>query len=232
LAYGLDRQAIVSAVYGGYLPKWKPSESAVLLDASRDYRPNWSIYQYRPALARRLLGQAGCRLGTDVIEVCDGERLSLRFVTTTGGNRRRIALDLAQRQLGRIGIEITPTYVVGSALFSQVLPRGNYDVALFTWFYSPDVGGASDIYRCGGPLNFTGYCQRIVTRDLDQADRILDPAQRARVLNRADREMAKDVPVIPLWNEPAATTVRSTVRGVVPCFPSLIWHAENWWLER
>jgi ABC-type transport system substrate-binding protein len=44
--------------------------------------------------------------------------------------------------------------------------------------------------------------------------------------------MAKDVPVIPLWNEPAAATVRSTLRGFEPNFPSLAWNAENWWLER
>ena len=232
LAYGLDRSAIVSAVYGDYLPKWKPSQSAVFLTASRGYASNWSVYRYRPALARRLLVRAGCRRGADGIFVCGGERLSLRFVTTVGGNRRRIALELAQRQLRRVGIEVTPTYVVGSALFGQVLPSGDYDVALFTWFYAPDVGGASDIYRCGGPDNFTGYCQRIVTRDLDQADRILDPAERARVLNRADRQMAKDVPVIPLWNEPAAVTAIGSLRGVVPCFPSLVWGSENWWLER
>jgi hypothetical protein len=58
-----------------------------------------------------------------------------------------------------------------------------------SWFYGPDQGGASDIYRCGGAENYTGYCQRLVTRDLASADRILDPAQRARVLNQ-------DVPAI------------------------------------
>jgi ABC-type transport system substrate-binding protein len=59
LAYGLDRAAIVSAVYGDYLPKWRPSQSAVLLGASSHYEPNWGVYRYRPALARRLLAQAG-----------------------------------------------------------------------------------------------------------------------------------------------------------------------------
>ena len=51
--------------------------------------------------------------------------------------------------------------------------------------------------------NVTGYCQRLVTADLNQADRILDEEQRARVLNRADRRLAKDVPVIPLYQPPA-----------------------------
>jgi peptide/nickel transport system substrate-binding protein len=232
LAYGLDRVAIVRAAYGAFLPKWRPSENAVFLDASHGYQPNWSGYRYRPALARRLLEQAGCRRGADGIYLCAGERLSLRFETPAGGSRRRIALEAAQRQLRRVGVEVVPTYTVGTAFFDQVVIPGNFDVALFTWFYDPDVGATSDIYRCGGAENFGGYCQRLVTRDLDNADRILDPAQRARVLNHADRQMAKDVPVIPLWNEPAAVTVRSTVHGVVPCFPSLIWKAENWWVER
>lgn len=232
LAYGIDRDAIVRAVYGRYLPKWRPSESAVLLDASHGYQPNWSRYRYRPALARRLLEQAGCKRGTDGIYVCGGERLALRFVTTPGSTRRSTALELAQRQLRQIGVEVRPSYTAFPTFFDQVVVPGNYDVALYTWFYGPDVGAPSDIYRCGGAHNFTGYCQRLVTRDLADADGILDPIQRARVLNRADREMANDVPVIPLWNEPAAATVRSTLHGVVPSFPSLIWGAEDWWVDR
>jgi peptide/nickel transport system substrate-binding protein len=232
LAYGLDRAAIVHAVYGGFLPRWRPSDSAVFLTASRSYQRNWSRYSYRPALVTRLLERAGCQKGPDGIYLCAGERLSLRFVTTTGSTRRRAALELAQRQLRRVGIEATLSYTPFPAFFDQIVVPGNFDVALFTYFYDPDVGGASDIYRCGGAENLTGYCQRLVTRDLTEADRILDPAQRARVLNRADRQMAKDVPVIPLWNEPAAATIRSTVHGVVPSFPSWIWGAENWWVER
>jgi peptide/nickel transport system substrate-binding protein len=232
LAYGLDRAAIVRAVYGAFLPKWKPSDSTVLLSASRYYEPNWKYYRYRPALAERLLEQAGCRKGGDGIYVCAGQPLSLRFVTTAGSARREVALELAQRQLRRVGVEVRLGYAPFPAFFDQIVVPGDFDVALFTWFYAPDEGGTSDIYRCGGAQNYTGYCQRLVTRDLADADRILDPAQRARVLNRADREMAKDVPVIPLWNEPAAVTVRSKVHGVVPNFPSVIWHAENWWLDR
>jgi peptide/nickel transport system substrate-binding protein len=232
LAYGLDRAAIVRAVYGGFLPKWRPSDSAVFLTASLSYQRNWSRYSYRPALVTRLLERAGCQKGADGIYLCAGERLSLRFVTTAGSTRRRTALELAQRQLRRVGIEAAASYTPFPAFFDQIVIPGNFDVALFTYFYDPDVGGASDIYRCGGAHNFTGYCQRLATRDLAEADRILDPAQRARVLNRADRQMAKDVPVIPLWNEPASASVRSTVQGVVPCFPSWIWGAENWWLER
>ena len=33
------------------------------------------------------------------------------------------------------------------------------------------------VLRCGGSQNVTGYCQRLVTRDLDEAGRVLDPEQ-------------------------------------------------------
>jgi peptide/nickel transport system substrate-binding protein len=229
LAYGIDRVAIVRAVYGDYLPRLRPSDSALFLTSSRYYEPNWGGYRYRPALARQLLEQAGCDRGADGIYACAGERLTLRFVTTAGAHRRRLALELAQAQLHRVGVEVEPLYVGGPSFFTQIVGPGRFDVALFTWFYVPE-GVPSDIFACGRPQNFTGYCQRLVTRDLDQAQRILVHARRARVLDRADGQLAKDVPVIPLWVEPAAATVDSALRGFVPTFPLLAWNAENWWL--
>ena len=59
LAYGIDRVALVRALYGDVIAKARPLDSDVFLGTSRSYKPNWSIYRYRPALARRLLEQAG-----------------------------------------------------------------------------------------------------------------------------------------------------------------------------
>ena len=53
-----------------------------------------------------------------------------------------------------------------------------------------------------GVQNYAGYCQRLVTRVLDQAQRILDSTRQAQVLNKADAQLAKDVPVIPLFDNP------------------------------
>ena len=43
--------------------------------------------------------------------------------------------------------------------------------------------------------------------------------------------MAKDVPVIPLF-QGLAVYVRSNVRNFVMSFPGDYWRAENWWLAR
>jgi hypothetical protein len=73
-------------------------------------------------------------------------------------------------------------YAPGAAFFDQIVIPGDFDVALFSWFYGPTgiAGvGAADIFRCGGPNNYTGYCQRLVTSDLDRAEQTLDLGKRA-----------------------------------------------------
>jgi len=236
LAYGVDRAAIVRDVLVGTDRNASQRDSAVFPPQSPHYRRNWQIYRYRPAEARRLLEQAGCRRGSDAIYVCAGERLRLSFVTTspTGGFRPRV-LELVQTQLRQVGIEVVPTFATNISFFEQILPSGDFDVALFAWIAGPDPTSAKLIFGCGGPLNHTGYCQRLVTSDLDQAGRILDADQQARVLNRADARMAKDVPVIPLYQQTQSVALRSTVRNFDLSLNTTLtplWNAEDWWLER
>ncbi|MGH3137342.1 MAG: ABC transporter substrate-binding protein [Gaiellaceae bacterium] len=232
LAYGIDRVAIVRAVLGEIGLELRPLDSVILRSSSRSYRPNWSTYRYRPAEARLLLERAGCRRGGDGIYSCAGERLSLRFVSRGNFPRRVQTLELVQAQLMQAGVEVVPLYVLGPG-HNRFLETGAFDVTLFGWFDSgPEGDGKKELYGCGGELNYMGYCQRLVTRDLDQSDRILDAGQRARVLNRADTRMARDVPTIPLFELPSLAAVRSTVRGFVPNLVDATWNAENWWLER
>jgi peptide/nickel transport system substrate-binding protein len=234
LAYGIDRVAIARALFGDEIdPRVAPLDNLLLRRSSRSYAPNWSVYRYRPAEARRLLERAGCRRGADGIYSCAGERLSLRFVAR-GAGRRAQTLELVQAHLKQAGVEVVPIYATQSA-HDQFLETGNFDVTLFAWFgAAADAWGIKGLYGCGGAQNYLGYCQRLVTRDLDQADRIVDAGRRARVLNGADVRLARDVPSIPLFEVPALAAVKSSVRNFLPKFSFVdpTWNAENWWLER
>jgi len=232
LAFGIDRVAIVQALFGEIGPELRPLDSVIFRSSHRSYRPNWSSYRYRPAEARRLLERARCRRGDGGIYSCAGERLTLRFVARGAPARRVQTLELVQKQLRQAGVEVVPSYTTGSA-HNQVLESGAFDVTLFGWFGpGAEGGGIKDLYGCGAELNYIGYCQRLVTGDLDQSDRILDAGQRARVLNRADAQLAKDVPTIPLYEVRSVGAVRATVRDFVPNNLDPTWKAEDWWLER
>ncbi len=234
LAYGIDRAAIVKRLWGTLDPSYPPLHNALLLNTARDYAANWAGYSYRPTLARRLLGRAGCRRGADGIYSCGGRRLTLRFVTYAGVSRRQLTVELMQAQLHRVGIEVELSYGTEDALFGRggIVISGQFDAAQFAWLQGGNIGGTGkkDLYGCGGDQNYIGYCQRLVTADLDQADRILDDAQRARALNRIDRRLAADVPLIPLYQGPWVLAYKDRLRNVIPSPSSLFGNAEDWWL--
>ena len=233
LAYGIDRAAILRQIYGDVDPTLRLADSMVFPTQSSRYAPNWRGYRYRPALARQLLERAGCRRDDPSgVYACEGRPLSLRFYTSSGVPVRARVLSLVQAQLRQVGVEVIPTFAPRSALFGQIIPSGAFDVALFSSIYNAESSGLKDVFGCQGPQNITGYCQRHVTRDLDQGDRILDANRRAAALNRADRQMAKDVPAIPLYQFVDLAAHRTTLRGVVLTPTYHLTGAENWWLER
>ena len=85
-----------------------------------------------------------------------------------------------------------PTFAPPPVFLGQILPQGRLRRrALRVGEAIPARSGWTTSSAAAGAYNFTGYCQRLVTRDLDQANRILDERQQARVLNRADRQMAQ-----------------------------------------
>ena len=235
LAFGIDRVALVRQLLHPIAPGMRPLDSFVFMTNSRHYEPNWAGYRRRPAEARRLLEAAGCRTGDDGVYVCAGRRLSLRLATTAGNVLRERTVRAMHGQLRTIGVEIVPIYSPGGSFFGSVIPKGVFDLALYSLFAVPQAGITPDLVRCGDVLsNPTGYCSGKVTRDLVQAERSIDPMRRATLLNRADERLAADVPAIPLYQRPSFLAYSSSIRGVVenPSFDFFTWNSEDWWLER
>ena len=239
LAYGLDRGEIARAVlrrfFGATSADAQVLDSVVFTLRSPFYRPHWAGYHRRPMEARRLLVRAGCRLGEDGIYVCDGQRLELRFITTAGNESRKFTFDLIQSQLKGIGVEVEPEFWPGTIFFSTVLPAHKFDIALFNWEMDPSLWAPRWTFACGADQNYTGYCRGSVNRDLLATTRMLDVGPRVRALNRIDVELAKDVPVIPLFQQPFLVATNAKVRGVDPSSlssTSYDWKTQDWWLAR
>src|SRR5207245_15980 len=131
-------------------------------------------------------------------------------------------------------IELVPIFAPPRAFFGTILPSGDYDLSLFTYVNTPDPGEAVEIWRCGGSSNFSGYCNRQVSRDLLESNLILDEKIRSALLDRVDAQMAKNLPAIPLYQKPTTVLVRNRVHGVVdnPTEEGWTWNAADWWVER
>jgi peptide/nickel transport system substrate-binding protein len=244
LAYGIDRAALLRRLSYGRGWAARLLDNALLVTNSRFYERHWHVYRYRPAEARRLLEQAGCTRGADAIYVCAGRRLSLRlaargFQGRGGSEIERSGIPILREQLKGIGVELVPVFPDVLEFFGTVLPGGDFDLALFTLPGGPEPdhrrwpGTAVEVWGCDGRTNFTGYCNRQVTRKLHQSQAMVDQRTRMRFLNRVDARMARDVPVIPLFQLPWMLTYAETLRGVRDNpWEGVTWNSEDWWLAR
>jgi peptide/nickel transport system substrate-binding protein len=230
IAYAIDRAAITRAIQGELdRSDRKPLDSSVFLPTEPFYVPNWRGYRLDRTRARRLLRQAGCTRRATGVYSCAGEPLRLRLVTTPGDDTRSRVVGLVQAQLAAVGIAVEPSFAPISVI-PQLLTDGQVDAALFSWG-SVSGGVIWPEAICGNVQNWGGFCSRLLTRDAQQVDLIVDRRQRARILNAADRKLARAVPVLPVVQPVIRAAVRSTVRGVQPAGPFILdQNSEDWWL--
>jgi peptide/nickel transport system substrate-binding protein len=236
LAFGIDRVALLNRLsFGRYT---RPLDNGILLANSRFYERHWHVYRYRPAEARRLLEQAGCSRGGDGIYSCAGRRLSLRLAARGFSSRPASEIEgtgvpILQEQLRRIGVEVVPVFPESGVFFESVLPGGDFDLALFSRTGGPEPAPAVEVWRCGGRRNVTGYCNREVSRDLLRSHRVVDQKARMKLLNRVDALLARDVPFIPLYQQPWFVSHVPALRGVRNNpWEGFTWNSEDWWLAR
>ena len=217
LAYGIDRVAIVRQLHGDVDPRLRAARQHGVPDPEPYYAPNWREYRYRPALGAPAAraGRLPARLRRHPRLRREAALASLRALPPVSRLRARV-LELVQAQLRQVGrrgrADASPPGRCSSTRSSRAATSTSRSS---TGSYSPRASGGRTSSAAEAVQNYTGYCQRLVTRDLDQAERILDEASARAVLNRADRQLAEDVPVIPLYQSVALAAHRTTVRGVV-----------------
>jgi ABC-type oligopeptide transport system substrate-binding subunit len=116
-----------------------------------------------------------------------------------------------------------PTRLEQSEIKSLIadLRRGDFDVALTGSQDSPAVESYLERFRRGASYNTGGYASAPFEGALDAALRLVNPAARARELQRAESILAADHAVVPLIEEVARNLVSRRVVGWVDNAPDI-----------
>src|SRR5207249_895774 len=85
IIYGIDRQELVNRVLAGQ----SSIADSVFPPISPLFNPATPKYAYNPDQARSLLDGAGWAVGSDGIRTKGGQRLSLKYQSTTAGIRQK-----------------------------------------------------------------------------------------------------------------------------------------------
>ncbi|MGE0867623.1 MAG: ABC transporter substrate-binding protein [Kofleriaceae bacterium] len=200
IALALDRPAIISAMYGGHARL----ATGLIAPGHWAYNPNVAVWNHDLTRAAALLDEAG-RPDPDG----DGPLPRFRLVYKTSSDAFRVAVArVIASQLSRVGIAVDVRSFEFQTFFTDV-KKGSYELAslqtgevsepdyYFTFFHSSRIPTATKL----DGMNRWRYRNAEVDRLTTAGRRELDRTRRKQMYDEVQRQVALDVPMIPLWHE-------------------------------
>jgi peptide/nickel transport system substrate-binding protein len=230
LMQAFNRVSAARALYGTLNPSVGPLQSLVRLKGEAGYKNDFGNYDYSPTKIDAAMRAHSCTKGSDSIYRCNGTKVTFDFASTSGNALRTLAFTIFQDQAAKAGIELKNGFVPAGTLFGSKLPNHDFDLAMFTYLVTVDPHYVVSIFSCGNASNYTEYCNRNVTKWLAASDKELDPKKRLALITKAGKQMALDVPMIPLYQRPTYLVYKTSVKGLVdnPTSQGPSFNAENW----
>ena len=215
IAHAIDRRAIVDSKMHGHAIL-----ATGLLDPRNPYyEGDVARWDYDPALARRLLDEAGFKDPDG-----DGPAPRLHLTFKTSAQRFRVALaQVIARQLADVGIEVD-VRPFEWATFMDDVRKGNFQIftlqltdviepdMLRAFFHSQRIPTPATLFA---GINRFHYSNRQVDAWLDAGAAVSAPDERRAFYARVQRALAADLPMLPLWHEDNAAALRRDVAGYV-----------------
>jgi peptide/nickel transport system substrate-binding protein len=198
--YALDRPAIIdAALFGAGVPAGPISP---VLKAWARPVADFPCYRHDSQKARALLEEAGYAKGVKLVLRVLASRQDIKDIA-----------QVVQAELADIGIEAELANEE-TGQFVQDWRNGNFDL-----FASANAGGADPdefLYRTfhtGGSTNVFKYSDTAVDRDLDEARRLSDAADRKAIYDRLQMKLACSGPIVAIAYGTLFSAARAELKG-------------------
>ncbi len=232
LVQGIDRKGISQKITLGRYPVAESDRPRF----SWAYGPGIAEPAYDPQAADRAFDAAGWRRGPGGIRRKNGKPLELTYVQfpeTSTGVRTSVVV---QRELADRGVDVTIKAISNAQLFlpareNGALARGRFDLAYVPWAMGADPDDRFLLGCDGGTKNYMRYCDPDVDRL--EARAVTEPARAKRKALYAsiDRRVARDVPIVYLFNPTYIYAYAPRLEGFAPNAFVPTWNAYAWRLK-
>lgn len=194
LIVGVNRFAIVDAVYGGFSPvAWGPLTSNTLF-----YNPNVEgLYSYNIEQARNLLESAGYTdSNNDGFLDKDGETLEIRLIQPPWGGVPEV-VQFLRDQWQNLGVRVIVQPVSGYSALIEAIQGGNFNLVSFD---SPslDPSVLNERFLSNGTVNWTGYGSTELDNLLKEASRQSRPELRAQLYAQIQIIIMREALILPI----------------------------------
>lgn len=171
---------------------------------------------YNPDQARRILDEAGWRVGSDGIRVKGSDRLRLEFFLQTTPQKNIEMAAFVQANAKQVGIEINLN-VLARPAYLDAVRQGRHNMQ-FWWETGTDPGQILRILfhsrNAGGGTNRSNYRSQEMDRLIEQIDATADPAKRKELVTKAQQRAIDDAVMVYLADPPSLYAQDRSVTGV------------------
>jgi len=230
LAYGVDREAVITGVIGLNNPNAKVNNCGLWIPGQGPWCADpgsFTQYAFDPDKAASILKSDGYKDDRDTsgFFTKNGKPLTITISTTAGNVRRATTVSLLQQKALEAGINIQIHTYVPTDLFSNVAPKGDFQVALYAQgpIIDPTVTGS---FSCGqipteangfGGGNWDHWCNKDADALMQASDQELDQTKRAEQIQQIAALSAQDLPMLPVDVLPNIAAWRTDkIAGVDP----------------
>lgn len=234
LAYGLDRQSVVEAAFGGQANVIDIPQSTVSWAYPDD--EDFVKYPYDPEKAKQLLEEAGWKVGSDGIREKDGVKLSLKFLASSPNSVNDALVPIMIQNYKDIGIEVKAEQMEFRTLIEKQTEakegKFSYHLAFLAWSLTPDPD-SSAVFGTDGSSNKTLYSNPVADELLKNALNEMDQDKRRELYNELYKELSDDLPYIFLYQRKNMDVYLARVKGMEGATPyrSFIEYLEKLSLE-
>lgn len=241
IAHCTDRSALLRAVYP-WLEETTPFEMDSFLPSNHPFyagdNPEFTRYPYDPQKGRALLNSVGWTLPAGAAVRVDAEGEQLRFtLTTTTAEFRKTWVSVFIEQMKSCGVGVSANHIPADQFYEGgMLTQRDFELAALARVVSahPNLHpfSCAHIPSPGNEFNgdnFSGWCNALVEESITQTEDRLEKELLQSVLRAVQREYARDLPGLPLFQQVDVGAAHSNVQNSIP-LPNQVytWNAAEW----
>ncbi|KAA0761127.1 ABC transporter substrate-binding protein [Bacillus sp. SH5-2] len=212
LIYGLDRKKYVDTALKGYgtvanVPihptSWAYTEEGV------------NKYEYDKEKAKKLLDEAGWKVGSDGIREKDGQKLKLSYFGPSSAKDSDLLIPIAKENYKEIGVEFNPEFMDFNTMLSKV-NKGDYDLASVATPITSDPSETVGEYLSSANEESLGYKNAKVDELIQKGIETVDIEKRKPIYKELYKELSDDPPVILVNYRRTITGYNGNIKGIDP----------------
>lgn len=215
---GTDRELLAKIAFKGLDWSVTPPGSQMLFPFQAGYQDNMADLHFDSDQAKKVLDEAGWKMGPDGYRTKDGVKASLQYLIWAENVPLATQAKAMQQMMKAIGVEVIIDSSANADAGKKAQAR-DYDLIDTTWAWGESWDFAvysSALYGQGTGLNYSGVGSPELDAKFKALGSIPDAAMQLKAFNEAEKEVLHQYGIMPLYNPPDMQATKAGLANYGP----------------